>query len=68
MSGAPARTLDADESASFAEFVRAHADAVWRCLHALGLPPAAIDDGVALKAQRVWWHTPPPPHPPRQSA
>lgn len=57
MSGAPARTLDADESASFAEFVRAHADAVWRCLHALGLPAAAIDDAaqdVFLVAFRQW--------------
>lgn len=55
--GAPARTLDTDETASFAEFVRTHADAVWRCLHALGLPPSAIDDAaqdVFLVAFRQW--------------
>jgi RNA polymerase sigma-70 factor (ECF subfamily) len=54
---APARTLDTDETASFAEFVRAHADAVWRCLHALGILPSAIDDAaqdVFLVAFRQW--------------
>jgi RNA polymerase sigma-70 factor, ECF subfamily len=46
-----------DVHASFAAFVRAHADAVWRCLHALGLPAATRDDAaqdVFMVAFRQW--------------
>ncbi len=46
-----------DAHAAFAAFVRAHADAVWRCLHALGIPSASIDDAaqdVFLVAYRQW--------------
>jgi RNA polymerase sigma-70 factor (ECF subfamily) len=59
MSGAsPAlRNIETDDGQSFAEFVRAHGDAVWRCLHALGIPSSAIEDAaqdVFLVAFRQW--------------
>lgn len=51
------RSIEPDDHASFAGFVRANADAVWRCLHALGLPSASIDDAaqdVFIVAYRQW--------------
>jgi RNA polymerase sigma-70 factor (ECF subfamily) len=52
------RAIAADDThASFAAFVREHGDAVWRCLHALGLPSPVIDDAaqdVFLVAFRQW--------------
>jgi RNA polymerase sigma-70 factor (ECF subfamily) len=51
------RSIEADDDQSFADFVRAHGDAVWRCLHALGIPASAIEDAaqdVFLVAFRQW--------------
>jgi RNA polymerase sigma-70 factor (ECF subfamily) len=46
MSAAPHRLAGPDEGtrAAFAAFVHAHADCVWRSLHALGVPDGAIED------------------------
>jgi RNA polymerase sigma-70 factor (ECF subfamily) len=49
--------IEADDQQSFAEFVRTHGDAVWRCLHALGMPQGSIEDAaqdVFLVAFRQW--------------
>lgn len=48
---------DASGRAAFAELVRTHGDCVWRCLHALGVPRASIDDAaqdVFVVAFRQW--------------
>lgn len=56
--GSPAlRSIETDDGQSFSEFVREHGDAVWRCLHALGIPGGIIEDAaqdVFLVAFRQW--------------
>ncbi|MBK6918955.1 MAG: sigma-70 family RNA polymerase sigma factor [Deltaproteobacteria bacterium] len=53
----PCAAAGSDAHADFGAFMREHADGVWRCLHALGIAGASLDDAaqdVFLVALRQW--------------